>query len=530
MSIASLLLRCGAVLLALLWFAGCTGAGSGEAGTEGPRHLILIVVDTLRADVIGCYGGQASTPSIDSLAAEGVRFSRAYSHIPITGPSHSSIFTSLLPQEHGVHNNGQSLADNQTTMAEILQAEGWHTAAFISLGVLKKKWGFDQGFVEYHPHRLDGWRTAGEVNTEVLPWIDKLDHGKLFLWVHYSDPHDPYTPPGADLDTVLVRLDGELIARIEADGKNHLLPVSVPPGSSRLVLEAEHPPLGNKLKISRMTVMSQAVSLENVTGLVQVKQRAGVVSSWTGLPVTAEIHNPGAVACETELRLALSESMNRQTMWQRYHQEVAYVDAAIAELVSALKARQIWQESVVVLVSDHGEGLRDHELQGHIHQLYDTLLRVPLILVAPGRLSPGVVEEMPVSLVDILPTTFELLDVKAPEGIRGRSIILPRTDQDAVRPVLAETYRPEAESDRLAIVVDQYKYILTIDSGTEELYDLAQDPGELRDLAAEKPELVQRLRVLLERQRSAGLPAAEVLEPELTEEELSMLSALGYRS
>jgi arylsulfatase A-like enzyme len=522
-------LRCGAVLLGLTWcavFVGCL-RDSGNARADGPRHLILIVVDTLRADVLGCYGGPVSTPNIDSLAAEGVRFSQAFSHIPITGPSHSSIFTSLLPHEHGVRNNGQVLAQEHRTMAEILQAEGWYTAAFISLGVLGKRWGYDQGFAEYYQLlQGDPWLTAGLVNQQVLPWLDKLDHDKVFMWVHYSDPHAPYLPPGVEVVSVRVRLNDQVIATVKADGRNHRLPVILPQGSSHLVLEAEDSRLRRTLKVGRLSLKNQAVSLRNVTGLKQVEQRAGLIGSWTKLPVTAELDSSAAAACETYLELSFTEGMNRQTMVSRYNQEVTYVDTAIGELVRALKAKKLWQESVIVFTSDHGEGLGDHKLSGHVHQLYNSLLHVPLIIVAPGQLTPGVVEEAPVSLVDILPTTLDLLDVELPEGVRGKSISLSRVDREAVRAVVAETYRPQSEDDRLAIVSDGFKYIFTVESGKEELYDLEHDPGELDNLAAEQPALVSRLRDLLEQQGS-GMPAT-VLGPELTDEELSMLSALGY--
>jgi arylsulfatase A-like enzyme len=412
-------------------------------------------------------------------------------------------------------------------MAEILQAEGWHTAAFISLGVLSKRWGYDQGFAEYHQNRHgDPWLTAGEVNSKVLPWLDKLGHDEVFLWVHYSDPHAPYLPPGVEVVSVRVRLNDQVIATVKADGRNHRLPVTLPQGSSHLVLEAEDSRIRRTLKVGCLSLKNQAVSLRNVTGLKRVAQRAGLIGSWTKLPVTAELDSSEAAACETYLELSFTEGMNRQTMVSRYNQEVTYVDAAIGELVRALKAKKLWQESVIVFASDHGEGLGDHKLTGHVHQLYNSLLHVPLIIVAPGQLTPGVVEEAPVSLVDILPTTLDLLDVELPEGVRGKSISLSRVDREAVRAVVAETYRPQSEDDRLAIVSDGFKYIFTVESGKEELYDLEHDPGELDNLVAEQPALVSRLRDLLEQQGS-GMPAT-VLGPELTDEELSMLSALGY--
>jgi len=165
-------------------------------GTPPPPNLILIVVDTLRADHVSRYGGTAPTPNIDKLAAAGVLFKRTYAHAPITGPSHASMFTSLLPASHGVHNNAQLLNDSMLTLAEILRSRSWHTAAFVSLGVLSRQFGFQQGFDEYYD-QLPGrwWKSANEVNANLIPWLKLNQLRPLFLWLHYSDPPSPYTPP-----------------------------------------------------------------------------------------------------------------------------------------------------------------------------------------------------------------------------------------------------------------------------------------------------------------------------------------------
>ena len=159
-------------------FRAVEGRSSGLVGWERPRLLgdlnsvLLIVVDTLRADYVGSYGGQVATPNIDALAASGVRFERAYSHVPITGPSHSTMFTSLLPSVHGVRSHFQALGDEHVTLAELLQRSHRHTAAFVSLGVLKARVGLSQGFDEYHDEfGLDWWRAAEKLNEEMLPWI-----------------------------------------------------------------------------------------------------------------------------------------------------------------------------------------------------------------------------------------------------------------------------------------------------------------------------------------------------------------------
>lgn len=152
----------------------CAAAAVGCAELIGPpKHLVLIVVDTLRADALGCYGGDAETPNIDRLAAEGVRFEQARSHVPITGPSHLSLFTSLLPNQHGVRNNAQMVPDDVESLAEILKRSGFETNGVVSLGVLGANYGFSRGF-DFFDDRTMGrfWRDAAEVNEVVLPLLD----------------------------------------------------------------------------------------------------------------------------------------------------------------------------------------------------------------------------------------------------------------------------------------------------------------------------------------------------------------------
>ena len=179
----------------------------GDPGdTDVTTNVVLIVADTLRADYLGSYGGEARTPNLDALAASGVRFRRAYSHAPMTVPSHSSMFTSLLPTEHAVLNNGYVLGDLHLTLPELLHGSGYrHTAAFISLGVLRSRFGVAQGFTEYHESFGDDWwKTAEEVNAELVPWLEQAPPEPFFLWAHYSDPHAPYAAPGRGFPTIRI--------------------------------------------------------------------------------------------------------------------------------------------------------------------------------------------------------------------------------------------------------------------------------------------------------------------------------------
>jgi hypothetical protein len=197
---------------------------------DSHSNIILIVADTLRADHLSCYGDRALTPNIDALARSGVRFQEVYCHIPITGPSHSSLMTSRLPAEHGVHNNGHLLAPGYPTLAEALGRHYRHTAAFVSLGVLKAKFGLDRGFDQYHDDfDLSWFKKAPQINQEVEAWLDKVGEAPFFLWVHYSDPHEPYAPLSIEYPQIKIVVDGKTVTTVPVDGQVISVPLQMGP-------------------------------------------------------------------------------------------------------------------------------------------------------------------------------------------------------------------------------------------------------------------------------------------------------------
>ncbi len=174
-----------------------------SAPVEAPRPpVVIITLDTTRADRIGCYGYElAETPAIDALAARGTRFDRAYTPVPLTIPAHASLFTGLLPSHHGVRDNGdQRLAAEATTLAERLNQGGWRTHAAVSAFVTQAHWGFGQGFDGYDdqlgvPSDRLSWRAEREGGEVVDEALLALAGGADFLWVHLFEPHAPYEPP-----------------------------------------------------------------------------------------------------------------------------------------------------------------------------------------------------------------------------------------------------------------------------------------------------------------------------------------------
>jgi arylsulfatase A-like enzyme/Tfp pilus assembly protein PilF len=171
-----------------------------------PYNLLIITIDTLRADRLGCYGyKKAETPNIDRLAQKGVRFENCYSSIPLTLPSHCSIFTGREPITHNVRNNGSYFLDNrEETFPELLKSHNYTTSAIVSSFILHSKFGLNQGF-DYYDDSLDIKKMAGNPDVEITAdvvykkfrhWLDMNYHQKFFSWIHFYDPHSPYQPPG----------------------------------------------------------------------------------------------------------------------------------------------------------------------------------------------------------------------------------------------------------------------------------------------------------------------------------------------
>jgi len=229
-------------------------AGETHEGPLRPLNVLVVTIDTLRADRLHCYGYQRiETPTLDGLAAAGALFEHAVAQVPLTPPSHASIFTGTYPTVHKVRNTGGfALQPSSRTLAKILQEQGWDTAAFIGAAVLKKAFGFNQGFALYddemprlgkkHEVAEESQRKAAEVVDRAIAWLGAQSGKPFFLWVHLYDPHAPYDPPAPYSKLYKDRLyDGEvaytdhelgrLIAAIERKS---------PPGKTLIVALADH--------------------------------------------------------------------------------------------------------------------------------------------------------------------------------------------------------------------------------------------------------------------------------------------------
>lgn len=397
-----------------------------------PHNVLVITIDTLRADHLGCYGRNlARTPVIDDLARNGIRCTDAVAAAPITMPAHTSIFTGLFPPAHGVRDNGAyALGQDATTLAERLHAAGYTTHAFVSALVLNRRYNLTQGFESYDD---DLWaedepklfmireRRAPKTADRFLAWFDGWKGKKekpFFTWVHFFDPHQPYHPDRQDL-------------------------------------------------------------------LV------------TPTP---------------------------------YDAEIAGVDRQIGRMLDALKKAGVLDDTMVVVVADHGESLGEHGEQTHAIFVYDATVRVPLIIRAPWLFKPTVYTA-PVRSVDIMPTILEALGLPKQERIDGASLLAAFRGKTPPpnRPQYSESLLSEVGfgmAPLFAVRDGGFKYIR---APKPELYDLRNDPGELHNLFGsnrrEAARLDGELTQLMDASRSHAVKAAA--NP-MTKESEEALQALGY--
>ncbi len=210
-------------LFSFVWMAGLALAPLSRAAVKAQPNVVIITVDTLRADHLGCYGyKQIRTPNIDTLAADSVRFERAYTPVPVTLPAHTAIFTGTYPLLSGMHDfSGNKLSPNQPTLASVLKQQGYVTGAVVGSAVLDSRFGLNHGFDFYYDHfdfnrlqesNLEEMERPGNVVADVtLDWLAGNYKTSFFLWMHLYDPHYPYRPPAPYNEQYKDRLyDGEI--------------------------------------------------------------------------------------------------------------------------------------------------------------------------------------------------------------------------------------------------------------------------------------------------------------------------------
>ena len=397
------------------------------AAPSGP-NLLLITIDTLRADHVGAYGAPSgATPTLDAFAAGGTRFDQVQTAVPLTGPSHATILTGVYPPSHGVRGNVVfTLGSDHPTLATRLKRRGYRTAAFVGAYPVAAAFGFGQGFdtfdEEFHEtSAIDqgAERRANEVADAALKWLGGAGStAPFFAWLHFYDPHAPYTPPS--------------------------------PYAER----------------------------------------------FAGRP---------------------------------YDGEIAFADAQVGRVLDALRASGHDRDTIVMVLADHGEGLGDHHELTHAVLTYQSTMRVPFIIAGPG-IAAGRVVSARVGTIDLVPTALALVGAAADTSLLGRDLRpLIAGGSLASDPLYQESLFGRLNCHWATLrgwVKDDWKLIT---GAGPELYNLADDPREERNLASAEPDRVRRMTDDLQRGLQRFAPGGDRAQPRaVSVEQEERLRSLGY--
>ncbi|MBN1224478.1 MAG: sulfatase [Candidatus Aminicenantes bacterium] len=527
------------VFLSLLLYMSLFTAKCSSGDIIHPKNVILITLDTQRSDSIGAYcPDNARTPNIDSIAENGILFENCYSPIPITLPAHASLFYSLAPHELNLYNNGQVFRNEKklVSLAQKFKIKGKRTAGFVSLGVLKSKFRLNDGFDQYiddHPEQR-WYLRAEEINERAFPWIDENHNNPFFLWLHYSDPHDPYAPPSVPPD-VKIFFNGRHYKDLCFQHEEHLfLPFLLEKGKNTIefIVVNPYPDLRDEFRVSLNDVGYNGIPDFRIEyedmNVVQRNSRTSLLIKESGLII---IDNP-----EKETSFLLDATgviyLLPDEKIDGYRKEVEYLDQQIGRLVAKLEQQALLTNTMIVLLGDHGEGLGGHRTRlgephfGHIHFLYNEYLKIPLIISNPLLKEKGLKKKDPATILDIAPTILGMMGWPKLSFHKGIDLLNKKNDRK--RYILGETYRPESTKDRFSVIAYPWHLIFSPADSGYKLYNLANDSEEKENIY-EKEKLNPDI---VEMQKKLKATAVQILlrkkDVKLDADSLEMLRSLGY--
>jgi arylsulfatase A-like enzyme len=476
----------------LLAVALCLSCQKKEEPPAKPaaRNVVFVLVDALRADHLGCYGYERETsPHLDALAADGTRFENAVSPAPWTLPTMGTIWTSLYPCVHGAtkpsdlaqwmrdkktFRPASSLHESRTTLAEVLSGAGFSTVAYVDGSYPGRVFGFAQGFDRFVEDQLRGIRLNAEA---LFYWLDRKRPEHFFVYLHVVEVHSPYSPPKVPL---------QFRGRKSAHAR----------------------------RVQRV--------------LARERER------YADFDFDPDYEGPADGSWDYLGKLRAGDGTRRdlEHVVALYDRGIAYTDFWIGKLVAGLKKRGLYDDTVIIVTSDHGDEFFDHGRLEHGTSYYEEMMRVPLIVRVPGE-GQGKVIRQQVGLIDIMPTVLDLVGVRHSLDLQGVSL----------RPLLDGAGAPErlmfAEASMVpaldaAVRTNHWKYIHWAGQRRQELYDLEADPRERHNLCAERLEPcapwareVQRWREEMKQTKARlALPPPE---PAVIDERTrERLRALGY--
>jgi arylsulfatase A-like enzyme len=536
----------GALPLVVLSALAVLGEGCRSGRKDGPigdpiQRIVLVSIDTLHVNSVSPYNPAVrTTPFLQRFATEGVRFERVYALAPVTLPSHTAILTGVSPLSLGVLANGDRVPESATTLAEIFQHAGFRTAAFVSLGVLGHEFGLDQGFMDFHdpfgPDSTRWYRTADEVLGPVEAWIEKNRENPFFVWVHFSDPHEPYLPVGAPPDSELF-LDGKSLGKFCLRRAERLLQaIELPPGEHRLrftSLRAPRPDDRPETAIVLRLLSTESLSPYASSPLPADEEDIPLSPSWD-----IRLVNDGSEPREVELSFTGGiERPTPEDVLPNYEEEVAYTDRYLSKLDGLLETLGLGAGTLFVVVSDHGEGLFRHDILGHASDVYEDQMRIVWMMRGPG-LTPGeTIDAVPALEIDVAPTLLDLVGLEPTPTMEGRSWVgclgagrcppFPSGRPFWVYAVDHDSRRPEA----MAGYRWPYKWMWQ-HGFPREAYELGRDPWEEEELLApargSQPEELELLAERFPSERRRLVEALSRPQPASSSKEEELLRSLGY--
>ena len=506
-------------LTSLLAGLGLIGCGATDSD---PPNVVVVLLDTLRPDRLGTYGCERGTsPVLDAMADEFFVFEHAQSSAPWTAPSLISLMTSSYPDVHGVHSF--PIPDRLTaalpTLAEVLQRAGYDTAAFTEGGYAKGDFGLDRGFRIYPNNPGDEGGYASNVAhpsrlsanlDRTLEWLREDREDPFLLFFHTYEVHLPLRAPEEDIRLFVPDFDEDEHMRLfhgAIDGWNERRELDLAGARA----------LGRRL-------FQLGFSQLGFAQLPRIQERRDLMAAAEALGVSFEFD------------VAIRERANRQWVQDLYDAEVHYTDRELARLWDALASEGLEENTIVVIVSDHGESLGEHDRLGHGDHLHEELLHVVLMMRIPGsEHAPRRIPEI-VRSIDVMPTLLELVGVSA-EGLslQGESLMpLMRGVGSAHYAFSHATHSDGGNDRRHSIRSDRWRLIVDLATDAVELYDTRNDGSETANLADEHPDVVADLLERLNAQRKddelrrsiVGDPNATKLSPD--SDLLDDLRGLGY--
>jgi arylsulfatase A-like enzyme len=509
-------------------------------------NFILMTLDTQRSDFIGTYGLQfaADTPNLDSLAEKGIVFDNCFCLVPNTLPSHANMFFSEPPNELKVYNNGQIIPKNgkHVSFVHTFKEHGFTTAAFLSLQVLKARFGLSDGFDVYEdefPERK-WYLSADEVNKNLFPWLEKNKENRFFLWLHYSDPHEPYYPPSSEKE-LKIYLNGNPVGEFYLDKSIDTVELNLLPGENVVLFDVKNEfipdPERPQAAIDRLKIVGQQqeqqLRIEPGEGWIEHKKEEIYSIKKQG---RLKIHNPtGPRKIELEFRGKVTIPLKLRH--EQYRQEVNYMDKQIGIMLKKLEKLNLDQKTNILIIGDHGEGLGEYSIEsddgttgphfGHTHFLYSVYTKIPLIIYRPNFLTSGKRFQTPVTTLDVAPTIMNIMGFKTPKRFQGKNLLEIGDRSD--RRIFQEAHEPLAFKNRFALLQYPWHLISTPDDREYELFNLEEDPYEKADIYVnhrESPLVTQMKKELdsfvlkvLEEKKTA---------PKIDEKSKEILKSLGY--